>query len=73
LAILLFFFNLLWSVYLFGAELTSAYADRVRPVTSRSATPAAAASRIENPSSPGGVVWAFAAGLVIGGFRGRRR
>ena len=84
LAILLFFFNLLWAVYLFGAEVTKVYADYlefgdvVAPherAESRFVATVEDSLRAEARRSPPGTinasVFAFLAGLVIG-WRRRR-
>jgi membrane protein len=73
IAILLFFFNLMWQVYLFGAELTKVYADSlvagggVAETAPPPATePVGEASRVEP-----GLAGAF--GLLLGFVMGRRR
>ncbi len=85
LAILLFFFNLMWVVYVFGAEVTKVYADYlefgdvVAPherAESRFAESVEQALRDEQRTSPPGVVnaglFGFVAGLVMGALRRRR-
>ncbi len=71
IAILLFFFNLMWQVYLFGAELTKVYADTLR-------TDDPSRRRSEPATEPGpatgiqpGLAGAF--GLLLGFLLGRRR
>jgi membrane protein len=76
LAILLFFFGLMWTVYLFGAEVTDVYAGSLEGrATTRTVEPAMAS--MPYTTSPEGKrpvpgVFAFLAGLLIGLF-GRRR
>lgn len=77
-AILLFFMGLMWTVYLFGAEVTKVYADRLDgdwagepsrdPVAARRRT----SGREPAPEPSRGTVFAFVAGLAIG-LLGRRR
>lgn len=57
-AVLLFFFNLMWQVYLFGAEVTKAWLGPASPPRDPEGPP---------PSpEPGPVVWAFLLGLLMG-------
>lgn len=82
-AILLFFFNLMWAVYLFGAEVTKVYADYisfgdVMPPSERSSTPASdevpAGEGLPMSRSVGtSVPKAFALGTLAGWLVGRRR
>ncbi len=78
-ALLLFFFSLMWTVYLFGAEVTKVYADflqygdiqqpserKAEPVAERVAAPATAAESTA-PTA------AFAAGALVGVLWGRSR
>lgn len=84
LAILLFFFNLMWAVYLFGAEITKVYADYLdfgdvvpphERAESRFVESVENSLRTEARKSPPGTVnasvFAFVAGLVLG-WRKRR-
>lgn len=67
-AILLFFFNLMWQVYLFGAEVTKVYAgfvDDPRPAASSPSQPAS------TTSPQAGMAGIF--GLALGFLLGRRR
>jgi membrane protein len=79
IAILLFFFNLMWIVYLFGAEVTKVYADYLEfgdvvppheRAESRFAEAIDATVRAERRQAPPGTVnasvFAFLAGLFIG-------
>jgi membrane protein len=76
LAILLFFFGLMWTVYLFGAEVTQVYARSlsgeppVRPSRAR-APQETAEDEADGRLSASGVL-SFLVGLVIG-LSGRRR
>ena len=83
IAILLFFFNLLWVVYVFGAELTKVYADYlehgdIRLPHEREVGRFADAHLEQAPAAPEEAsrrklaeagVFAFAAGLVLGWWR----
>lgn len=79
-AILLFFFNLMWIIYLFGAEVTKVYAaylqhgDMVAP--SQRPTPLQLPARDEDvarpPSVLSGGVGAFLLGLITGWFARRK-
>jgi membrane protein len=75
LAILLFFFGLMWTVYLFGAEVTDVYAKSLsgkspaQPIGA-DAQAAAATQTKAKPVASG--LFAFLVGLVIG-LSGRRR
>ncbi|MEX2423716.1 MAG: YihY/virulence factor BrkB family protein [Acidimicrobiia bacterium] len=84
IAILLFFFNLMWAVYLFGAEVTKVYADYLEfgdvvppheRAESRFVETLENSLRTEGRRSPPGTVnasvFAFLAGLVLG-WRKRR-
>ena len=84
LAILLFFFNLMWVVYLFGAEVTKVYADYLEfgdvvppheRAESRFVESVENSLRSEARRSPPGTVnasvFAFLAGLVLGWRRKR--
>jgi membrane protein len=82
LAILLFFFNLMWVVYLFGAEVTKVYADYlefgdvVAPhdrAESQFAAAVADALRDEDRKTPPGTVNASVLAFLIGLAVGRRR
>lgn len=79
LAILLFFFNLMWVVYLFGAEVTKVYADYLEfgdvvPPHERAESrfvaevteSISAASRRSPPGTVNASVFAFLTGLVLG-------
>lgn len=81
IAILLFFFNLMWAIYLFGAEVTKVYADylahgdlkqpSVRERELEEARWDALRSAQPESSARTGLV-AFAIGLVTGWFASRR-
>lgn len=86
IAILLFFFNLMWVVYVFGAELTKVYADYlehgdIRLPHERGAGRFAGSSTADETSRPDSAgrddrlvevgVFAFAVGLVLGWWRRR--
>src|SRR5690606_10048572 len=75
IAILLFFFNLMWVVYVFGAEVTKVYADYldfgdvVAPherAASRFVEPAAPAAEPLPPTVVNAGVFGFLAGLLVG-------
>src|SRR5690606_17821578 len=84
-AILLFFFNLMWTIYVFGAEVTKVYADylaygdiaapseRSAPLAVGAEDGEAAARESDAPESPWrtGII-AFLIGLVTG-WSARRR
>jgi len=79
-AILLFFFNLMWAAYLFGAEVTKVYADYLRygDVTlpsERTHRTVSVASQ-QPPSGPSrgtNATKAFALGAFLGWLMGRRQ
>lgn len=74
-AILLFFFNLMWVIYLFGAEVTKVYADYLEHGDIRAPSERVAEGEAENRSRevlPEGVV-AFALGALLGWSARRRR
>ena len=74
-AILLFFFNLMWVVYLFGAEVTKVYSDYLRygdvmapsERQGESPTPIVHQEVSQNPTR------VFAIGAALGWLIGRRR
>ncbi len=86
LAVLLFFFNLMWTVYLFGAEVTKVYADYLeygdvfQPSVREHRRPTEPFRHMAEPASRehsnrSGLetgVLAFGVGLILGWF-GRRR
>ncbi len=74
IAILLFFFNLMWQVYLFGAELTKVYVDTLNSdeVAPHDRPARATATTGEGPAPlSSGLAGAF--GLLLGFAIGRRR
>lgn len=78
-AILLFFMGLMWTVYLFGAEVTKVYADQLdddwtgEPSGERTAVrPRGKATSTRRAEPPRSTVFAFVVGLVIGLF-GKRK
>lgn len=77
-AILLFFFNLMWMIYLFGAEVTKVYADFLvhgdvmSPTQRRAAPPIPPPDREPESGLRTGLV-AFAIGLFTGWAARRRR
>lgn len=81
-AILLFFFNLMWMIYLFGVEVTKVYADYlafgdVLPPSERPTKPSFEPGEASEMSEPKESVWrsgvvAFVIGLVTG-WAARRR
>jgi membrane protein len=70
-AILLVFFDVLWMVYLFGAEVARACRDRLEGAAVPAAVPVAAPG--PEDASGGPPAWVFGAGLLIGWLAGRRR
>ncbi len=74
IAVLLFFFNLMWQVYLFGAELTKVYADALVEDDEAAGTgPPRAAPPADRASSRVEPGLAGAFGLLLGFVLGRRR
>ncbi|HEY5684356.1 MAG TPA: YihY/virulence factor BrkB family protein [Acidimicrobiia bacterium] len=84
IAILLFFFNLMWVVYVFGAELTKVYADYldhgdIRPPHERERgrfadegdRPPAPPADVSTRAPVQAGIFAFAAGLVLGWWKKR--
>lgn len=73
-AILLFFFNLMWQVYLFGAEVTKVLAGELRvgdpEMLPRGAGLQSSVETAEGPTASAGVAGIF--GLVLGFALGRR-
>lgn len=79
-AILLFFFNLMWAVYLFGAEVTKVYADYVehgdiaqpseRHMRASAAPPETSYQSEESVAKAGAIAFIMGAAL---GWLGRRR
>jgi membrane protein len=78
LAILLFFFNMMWTVYLLGAEVTKVYADYlvhgdvVAPGERSGAPEPEAPAPVTGREVVSSGVFAFVAGALLG-FLGRRR
>ena len=88
IAILLFFFNMMWTVYLFGAEVTKVYGDYLRygdilqPSVREEQVDEAQLARLRARADrrrPGKAkvaaetgVFAFLAGLIVGWFGARR-
>lgn len=74
-AVLLFFFNLMWQVYLFGAEVTKVYADELLAAGSVRLTPGSGSGQsvdtVAQSSAGSGLAGMF--GLVLGYLLGRRR
>ena len=83
IAILLFFFNLMWVVYVFGAEITKVYADFIefgdvvapheRAESRFAASLEEAQAQLGEPDPPASLVKTGAAALVLGFLMGRRR
>ncbi len=74
IAVLLFFFNLMWQVYLFGAELTKVYADSLDEDGEAAGTDTGrAAGSVDRASSRVEPGLAGAFGLLLGFVLGRRR
>ena len=79
-AILLFFFNLMWAVYLFGAEVTKVYADYLRygdialpSELSQGPAPVTGERAPSEPNRRTDATKVFAVGALIGWLMGRRR
>jgi hypothetical protein len=74
--VILFLAYMLSSVFLFGAEVTKVYADRLSTSRTRPAAPAPADPLVvvgePSPALPGAAIFAFLSGLLIG-WRRRRR
>jgi membrane protein len=77
MAILLFFFGLMWTVYLFGAEVTEAYARRLsgepRAQPIRTGAPQETAGAQSGGKPPTSGFFAFLVGLAIGWRSGRNK
>jgi membrane protein len=74
--VILFLAYMLSSVFLFGAEVTRVYADRLSPSRARPAAPASADPLVvvgePSPALPAAALFAFLSGLLVG-WRRRRR
>ena len=74
-AVLLFFFNLMWQVYLFGAEVTKVYADELLTAGSVRLTPGSGSEQsvdtVAQSTAGSGLAGMF--GLALGYLLGRRR
>lgn len=73
-AILLFFFNLMWQVYLFGAEVTKVYAGELSakaPIQATTGPGSSTPGRAVTESAGTGLAGIF--GLALGYLLGRRR